>query len=304
MTAMNELIRTCLAIILVGLATLMASLPAVAVETVEYIHTDALGSPVATTDASGNVIERTVYEPYGAVVNGPLKDGPGYAGHVTDSGTGLSYMQQRYMDPQVGAFLSVDPISAYDQPVTQFGRYRYGNGNPYRFTDPDGRESWDRASFQTGFENGTLNASRGEAGFPSSASISEQAGYALGAGIVRGGSSHAGVKAPLMRMQVKNGGLPKPPNKPIYRMGTSKESPTRLGNKAAEAESAIGQHGVSGSTSKPAIPCSSSSCSKLESAGFSVRSTPTRNDPNHVTIELPKPVTKEVADRFNKAFDR
>jgi len=67
--------------------------PAAAQEVVEYIHTDALGSPVAITDASGNVIERTVYEPYGAVVNRPLKDGPGYAGHMTDSVTGLNYMQ-------------------------------------------------------------------------------------------------------------------------------------------------------------------------------------------------------------------
>ncbi|WP_208322777.1 RHS repeat-associated core domain-containing protein, partial [Stenotrophomonas sp. CC22-02] len=80
--------------------------PAAAQEVVEYIHTDALGSPVAITDANGQVIERTVYEPYGAVVNRPLTDGPGYTGHVTDSETGLSYMQQRYMDPALGAFLS------------------------------------------------------------------------------------------------------------------------------------------------------------------------------------------------------
>ena len=115
--------------------------PAVAQEVVEYIHTDALGSPVAITDASGNVIERTVYEPYGAVVNRPLKDGPGYTGHVTDSGTGLSYMQQRYMDPQLGIFLSTDPVTAYQQSAEQFNRFRYANGSPYRFTDPDGRSA-------------------------------------------------------------------------------------------------------------------------------------------------------------------
>ncbi|CAM0120973.1 exported hypothetical protein [Stenotrophomonas geniculata] len=126
------LIRAVLAVVV--LAACVA--PAVAQEVVEYIHTDALGSPVAITDASGNVIERTVYEPYGAVVNRPLKDGPGYTGHVTDSGTGLSYMQQRYYDPEASAFLSVDPISATE---AAFGRYYYANGNPYRFTDPDGR---------------------------------------------------------------------------------------------------------------------------------------------------------------------
>jgi RHS repeat-associated protein len=103
------LIRAVLAVVV--LAACVA--PATAQEVVEYIHTDALGSPVAITDAGGNVIERTVYEPYGAVVNRPLKDGPGYTGHVTDSGTGLSYMQQRYMDPQSGMFLSTAPVTAY-----------------------------------------------------------------------------------------------------------------------------------------------------------------------------------------------
>ena len=37
--------------------------------TVKYQHTDALGSPVAITDASRNVTERTEYEPYGRVGN-------------------------------------------------------------------------------------------------------------------------------------------------------------------------------------------------------------------------------------------
>ncbi len=122
------------------LALVMAAgmLPAAqAAETVEYIHTDALGSPVAVTDANGVVIERTVYEPYGAVVGGPVKDGPGYTGHVSDSATGLSYMQQRYMDPEAGVFLSVDPVSAS---VGSFGRYGYAAANPYRFVDPDGRQ--------------------------------------------------------------------------------------------------------------------------------------------------------------------
>jgi len=114
---------------------------AMADEVVEYIHTDALGSPVAITDAAGNVIERTVYEPYGAVVNRQLNDGPGYAGHVTDSATGLTYMQQRYFDAQTGVFLSVDPVAANE---SAFGRYAYASNNPYRFTDPDGRAPLDQ----------------------------------------------------------------------------------------------------------------------------------------------------------------
>ena len=113
-------------------------------QTVTYIHTDALGSVVAESDANGNVIKRYDYEPYGEVVAGEITDGPGYSGHVSDAATGLSYMQQRYMDPQLGVFLSVDPVTAYEQPINQFSRYRYANSNPYRFTDTDGRQAAER----------------------------------------------------------------------------------------------------------------------------------------------------------------
>lgn len=115
------------------------SLPAYGQKTVKYHHTDALGSVVAVTDASGTVVERREYEPYGYQTTPAIQDGPGYTGHVQDAATGLTYMQQRYYDPQIGVFLSVDPITAYSNPVGQFNRYRYANGNPYKFIDPDGR---------------------------------------------------------------------------------------------------------------------------------------------------------------------
>ena len=108
-------------------------------QTVEYIHTDALGTPVAVTDAAKNVIERSEYSPYGGLLNRADNDGPGYTGHVQDAATGLTYMQQRYYDPSLGMFLSTDSASAFSGAVSVFNRYRYANGNPYLFTDPDGR---------------------------------------------------------------------------------------------------------------------------------------------------------------------
>ncbi|WP_220084388.1 RHS repeat domain-containing protein [Stenotrophomonas maltophilia] len=107
---------------------------------VYYIHTDALGSPVAVTDAAGTVVERTDYEPYGSLVGKIPADGPGFGGHVADAQTGLSYMQQRYFDPQIGRFLSVDPVSAASGPMAVFNRYSYAANSPYRFIDPDGRQ--------------------------------------------------------------------------------------------------------------------------------------------------------------------
>jgi RHS repeat-associated protein len=108
--------------------------------TFKYQHTDALGSPIAVTNASQTVVEETEYEPYGAQTNRPVTDGPGFIGHVQDSATGLVYMQQRYYDPVVGRFLSVDPVSTDRNTGAHFNRYAYALNNPYAFMDPDGRE--------------------------------------------------------------------------------------------------------------------------------------------------------------------
>jgi len=109
--------------------------------TLKYQHTDALGTPIATTSTTGTVLERSEYEPYGKVLNRAANDRPGFTGHVEDAATGLTYMQQRYMDPGIGRFLSVDPVTANSGTGANFNRYWYANDNPYRFTDPDGRNA-------------------------------------------------------------------------------------------------------------------------------------------------------------------
>jgi RHS repeat-associated protein len=82
------------------------------------------------------------HRPYGEQALGTPKDGPGFTGHMGDADTGLVYMQQRYYDPAIGRFLSVDPVTAYSSgDMRFFNRYAYANNNPYRFTDPDGRQA-------------------------------------------------------------------------------------------------------------------------------------------------------------------
>jgi len=136
MTIANRLARRLLQ--LGATAALLLSAAAAQAQTVVYYHTDALGSVVAVTDASRNVIEENEYEPYGKVINHALQDGPGYTGHVADAQTGMIYMQQRYYDDDLGEFPTVDPVSA-DSVGGIFNRYAYANNNPYRFVDPDGR---------------------------------------------------------------------------------------------------------------------------------------------------------------------
>ena len=131
-------------------ATIDHDWPSNAVIATKYQHTDALGSPVAVTNAAGTVTERNDYEPYGAVIGKPTYSGIGYTGHVMDGGTGLTYMQQRYYDPIIGRFMSVDPVSANRMNGVGFNRYLYANANPYHYVDPDGRlgELYDKAKYK------------------------------------------------------------------------------------------------------------------------------------------------------------
>jgi len=101
--------------------------------TVRYQMTDALGSPVASIQSNNQIstIQRTAYTPWGEAT--PSVDGSGYTGHVMDANTGLTYMQQRYYDAQVGRFASTDPAES------EFNRFNYAANNPYRFKDVDGR---------------------------------------------------------------------------------------------------------------------------------------------------------------------
>ena len=92
-------------------------------ETIRYQHTDALGSPVAETDTGGAVTKRNTYAPYGEAYGATNIDGTGYTGHVMDRATGLTYMQQRYYDPQIGRFLSVDSVVTDAKTGGNFNRY-------------------------------------------------------------------------------------------------------------------------------------------------------------------------------------
>lgn len=118
-------------------------------------HTDALGTPVATSLADQTVPRRLTHAPYGGTY-GPAVDGTGYTGHVMDAVTGLIYMQQRYYDPLVARFVSTDPIPADPNSGAIFNNYWYANNNPYRFIDPDGRSSESRVCGVSGCDGGSF----------------------------------------------------------------------------------------------------------------------------------------------------
>jgi RHS repeat-associated protein len=134
--ALNRNTRKFLLLVLLWLIPALSALAGT--PTVTYIYTDPQGTPLAETDAQGNVTATFDYRPYGSQALGTPPKGPGYTGHVNDPDTGLVYMQARYYDPEMGRFLSVDPLTS-----TSAGRYQYANDNPYRYVDPDGRQATD-----------------------------------------------------------------------------------------------------------------------------------------------------------------
>ena len=84
-----------------------------ATEQVYYYHNDHLGSPVAITDAFGNVVWRADYEPFGKIASltetTPVNVHR-FIGKERDLETGLDYFGARYYDAGIGRFLSVDPF--------------------------------------------------------------------------------------------------------------------------------------------------------------------------------------------------
>jgi RHS repeat-associated protein len=104
-------------------------------------HLDPAGSPLAATNATGALLWRETYRPYGERLK--VQDGGTntlwFAGEVQDVTTGLSYLGARYYDPAIGRFMAVDPVGFAEQNLHSFNRYAYANNNPYKFVDPDGR---------------------------------------------------------------------------------------------------------------------------------------------------------------------
>ncbi|MCX2684301.1 RHS domain-containing protein [Pseudomonas sp. DCB_AW] len=109
---------------------------------VTYYHNDISGSPIAATDAAGNLKWKESYKPYGDKLTRSAASSDnkiGFHGKAHDDSTGLSYMGARYYDPLLGRFTGVDPVDFKADNLHSFNRYTYTNNNPYKFTDKNGK---------------------------------------------------------------------------------------------------------------------------------------------------------------------
>jgi len=111
-------------------------------DSVFYYHRDHLGSTMAVTDQSGNIVQQVEYTPWGEVFlekrNGSYFYSPYlFNGKELDEETGLYYYGARYYDPRLSVWYSTDPMQEKYPWVTTYG---YCMNNPVKFKEPFGEE--------------------------------------------------------------------------------------------------------------------------------------------------------------------
>ena len=111
-----------------------------------YYHKNHLGSVVALTNGSGNLVERYEYDPYGqpsffdasdnALTQSSVSNAILFTGRNYDAETGLYYYRARTMHPGLGRFMQHDPKMYVDG----MNMYSYVLNNPLYFIDSYGLE--------------------------------------------------------------------------------------------------------------------------------------------------------------------
>jgi RHS repeat-associated protein len=109
---------------------------------------DRLGSVIGLVDIHGEEVARYRYDPWGNALesSGPLADANRlrFTSREYDVESGLYFYRARYYDPEVGRFISRDPLGIREG----LNQYAYVGNNPANWRDPMGtqkkRGRWDR----------------------------------------------------------------------------------------------------------------------------------------------------------------
>ena len=114
--------------------------PSVSDFTLHYLYDDALGSIQTIASESGSIEATRDYAPFGKLrSSGGLQATVpfGFTGHEEDADLGLINMRGRFYDPELGQFMSADPIMT--NPEGQgLNRFAYVENSPLNYIDPTG----------------------------------------------------------------------------------------------------------------------------------------------------------------------
>jgi RHS repeat-associated protein len=108
-----------------------------------YYHYDGLGSTRALTDSSEQLTDSYTYEAFGNLtrVTGATPNSFLFAGEQFDPNSGFYYLRARYMNPEIGRFVTMDTFKGHMTDPLSLHKYLYGNGNPVDNIDPSGQFS-------------------------------------------------------------------------------------------------------------------------------------------------------------------
>jgi RHS repeat-associated protein len=117
----------------------------------DYYIKDALGSTRLVYRGTSQVFSVATYAPFGTPVSASGTEKFRYAGEMlagaAGSSPGIYYIGARWMDPELGRWLSLDSeLGRLSAPQTM-NRYVYCVNNPLKFTDPTGE--WFGISLKT-----------------------------------------------------------------------------------------------------------------------------------------------------------
>jgi len=105
-------------------------------------HHDQVNSVTTQTDHNGQTVQTNSYTPFGVTRSstGSSTNALNYTGREQDSNN-LYYYRARYYDPEVGRFLSEDPLGF----KAGINFYAYVKNNPLSFNDPYGKQGYNYA---------------------------------------------------------------------------------------------------------------------------------------------------------------
>jgi RHS repeat-associated protein len=101
---------------------------------------DGQGNVRFLTDFSGAITDHYTYDAFGNLIatTGNTPNEHLFAGEQYDSNVGLYYLRARYLDPQSGRFLSMDPAKGSNSDPRSLHKYLYSLNDPVNRIDPSG----------------------------------------------------------------------------------------------------------------------------------------------------------------------
>ena len=119
---------------------------------IRFYHGDHLGSTNLVTDGEGNLVEETVFFPYGHPRHHYKADKERiiadyrFTGKEQDQESGLHYFEARYYAGHLAKFISTDPLQSFLK-----NPYAYVENNPMIFTDPTGMQKSEYQKISKGY---------------------------------------------------------------------------------------------------------------------------------------------------------